>query len=71
MVQATARTLTFASGDLSLEGALHLPDDEAPSPGLPVGLQLVGRRFDEATVLRAAHAFETESGVPRPRPPVD
>ena len=39
--------------------------------GLPVGLQLVGRRFDERTVLRAAHAFETESGVARPHPPVD
>ena len=39
--------------------------------GLPVGLQLVGRRFDERTVLRAAHAFETESGVSRSRPPVD
>jgi len=26
--------------------------------GLPVGLQLVGRRFAEATVLRAAAAFE-------------
>lgn len=39
--------------------------------GLPVGLQLVGRYFQEGTVLRAAHAFETESGVPRPHPPVD
>ena len=27
--------------------------------GLPVGLQIVGRPFDEATVLRAAHAYET------------
>jgi aspartyl-tRNA(Asn)/glutamyl-tRNA(Gln) amidotransferase subunit A len=26
--------------------------------GLPVGLQIVGRRFDEGTVLRVAHAFE-------------
>jgi aspartyl-tRNA(Asn)/glutamyl-tRNA(Gln) amidotransferase subunit A len=26
--------------------------------GLPVGLQLVGRRFDDATVLRAARAYE-------------
>jgi aspartyl-tRNA(Asn)/glutamyl-tRNA(Gln) amidotransferase subunit A len=25
---------------------------------LPVGLQIVGRRFDDVTVLRAAHAFE-------------
>jgi aspartyl-tRNA(Asn)/glutamyl-tRNA(Gln) amidotransferase subunit A len=26
--------------------------------GLPIGLQIVGRRFDDATVLRAAAAFE-------------
>ena len=26
--------------------------------GLPVGLQLVGRPFEEGTVLRAAHAYE-------------
>jgi aspartyl-tRNA(Asn)/glutamyl-tRNA(Gln) amidotransferase subunit A len=29
------------------------------SDGLPVGLQLIGRRFDEAAVLRAAYAFES------------
>jgi len=28
------------------------------SDGLPIGLQIVGRRFDEATVLRASAAFE-------------
>jgi aspartyl-tRNA(Asn)/glutamyl-tRNA(Gln) amidotransferase subunit A len=28
------------------------------SEGLPVGLQLIGSRFDEASVLRAAYAFE-------------
>ncbi|UOF92250.1 Asp-tRNA(Asn)/Glu-tRNA(Gln) amidotransferase subunit GatA [Fodinisporobacter ferrooxydans] len=26
--------------------------------GLPVGLQIIGKAFDEATVLRVAHAFE-------------
>ena len=26
--------------------------------GLPVGLMLVGRHFDEMTIYRAAHAFE-------------
>jgi aspartyl-tRNA(Asn)/glutamyl-tRNA(Gln) amidotransferase subunit A len=25
---------------------------------LPIGLQLIGKPFDEATILRAAHAFE-------------
>jgi amidase len=28
--------------------------------GLPVGMMLVGRYFDEATIYRAAHAFEQE-----------
>lgn len=28
---------------------------------LPVGLQLIGRAFDEATVLRAAHAYEVNT----------
>jgi len=27
--------------------------------GLPLGLQLIGKAFDEATLLRAAHAVET------------
>ena len=27
--------------------------------GLPVGMMLIGRKFDEATVLRASQAFET------------
>lgn len=30
----------------------------AMSGGLPVGVMLTGRHYDEATVLRAAHAFE-------------
>ncbi|MBI4408673.1 MAG: Asp-tRNA(Asn)/Glu-tRNA(Gln) amidotransferase subunit GatA [Gemmatimonadetes bacterium] len=29
--------------------------------GLPVGLQLIGRAFDEATVLRAAHVYEANT----------
>jgi aspartyl-tRNA(Asn)/glutamyl-tRNA(Gln) amidotransferase subunit A len=30
--------------------------------GLPIGLQLTGRRFDESTLLRAADAYEREAG---------
>ena len=31
--------------------------------GLPVGLQLIGKAFDEATVLRAAHCYEQHAGL--------
>ena len=34
--------------------------------GLPIGLQIVGRMFDDAMVLRAARAFETLRPIPRP-----
>jgi aspartyl-tRNA(Asn)/glutamyl-tRNA(Gln) amidotransferase subunit A len=37
--------------------------------GLPVGLQLLGPHLDEATVLRAAHAFEQDLGFTA-RPPL-
>ncbi|MDA4121075.1 MAG: amidase, partial [Thaumarchaeota archaeon] len=36
--------------------------------GLPVGVQLVGKLFDEATVMRVADAFESRFG-PHPPPP--
>ena len=36
--------------------------------GLPVGLQLMAPALDEATLLRAAHAYQQVSG-PAPRPP--
>ncbi len=38
--------------------------------GLPIGLQLVGPRFSEERVLRAAHAYEQAAGWYRRRPPV-
>ncbi|MEI9415332.1 amidase [Mesorhizobium sp. Cs1321R2N1] len=38
------------------------------SEGLPIGLQLVGRYFDEMTVLRTAHAIERSGGFSIPLP---
>jgi Asp-tRNA(Asn)/Glu-tRNA(Gln) amidotransferase A subunit family amidase len=38
--------------------------------GLPVGLQIVGRRYADATVLRAAHAFEMAAPWTQRRPSV-
>jgi aspartyl-tRNA(Asn)/glutamyl-tRNA(Gln) amidotransferase subunit A len=37
--------------------------------GLPVGLQIAGRPFDELTVLQAARAYERETDWHRRRPP--
>jgi aspartyl-tRNA(Asn)/glutamyl-tRNA(Gln) amidotransferase subunit A len=52
--------------------ALGLPVVSLPcgaaADGRPLGLQIVGRPFDEATVLRLAHAVE-QAGDARPRPP--
>ncbi len=42
--------------DLTGHPALSIPCGK--SNGLPVGLMLVGRQFDDATLLRAGHAFE-------------
>jgi aspartyl-tRNA(Asn)/glutamyl-tRNA(Gln) amidotransferase subunit A len=39
--------------------------------GLPVGLQIVGRPYDEATVLRAAAAFEEARPWTHRRPPLE
>ena len=38
--------------------------------GLPIGLQLAGKPFDEVTVLRAAHAYEQATTWHNRRPPV-
>jgi aspartyl-tRNA(Asn)/glutamyl-tRNA(Gln) amidotransferase subunit A len=38
--------------------------------GLPIGLQVIGKPFDEATIFRVAGAYESARGVPRRRPEV-
>jgi aspartyl-tRNA(Asn)/glutamyl-tRNA(Gln) amidotransferase subunit A len=49
--------------------ALSLPCGFS-SGGLPIGMQIAGRPFDEPTVLRAAHAYETATDWHRRRAPV-
>jgi aspartyl-tRNA(Asn)/glutamyl-tRNA(Gln) amidotransferase subunit A len=38
---------------------------------LPIGLQVAGRPFDDATVLRVAWAYEQATPWHRERPPLD
>ena len=49
---------------------LALPCGFSPT-GLPIGAQLVGRPFDEATVLAVGHAYEQAAGWYRRRPDLD
>ena len=52
----------------------NLPALSVPSgfsaEGLPLSLQIAGKPFDEATVLRAGHAYEQAAGWHTRRPPV-
>jgi aspartyl-tRNA(Asn)/glutamyl-tRNA(Gln) amidotransferase subunit A len=54
---------------LSGDPAIVVPCGLTPA-GLPVSLQFVGRAFDEATVLRAARAYERATPWHAKRPPV-
>lgn len=48
--------------------ALSLPIGFAAN-GLPIGIQIIGRAFDEATMFRVAAALEAELGQRGERPP--
>ena len=50
--------------NLTGQPAMSVPMGTAEH-GLPVGLQIVGRRFDDDVVLRAAAAWERDAGWPR------
>ena len=38
--------------------------------GMPVGIQIAAKPFQEPLLLQVAHAFEHAAGLPRPRPAV-
>jgi aspartyl-tRNA(Asn)/glutamyl-tRNA(Gln) amidotransferase subunit A len=40
------------------------------SEGLPIGMQVIGKRFDEATILRVAYAYEQETEWHRKKPSI-
>ena len=41
------------------------------SDGLPVGLQIIGKAFDEETILRVAHCYQQHTDFHRARPALD
>ena len=44
--------------------AVSVPAGTSDTNGLPIGLQVIGRPFDEETVLRTAGVIESMSGMP-------
>ncbi len=55
------------SANLAGNPGISLPCGKT-SDGLPVGLQLIGKHFDEACVLQVAHAFEQSTDWHKRRP---
>lgn len=49
------------TADLAGIPGISVPCGETAS-GLPIGLQILGKHFDEATILRVAHAYEQARG---------
>ncbi|GAA3663306.1 amidase [Nocardioides ginsengisoli] len=68
LARGTEMLTNTAPFDITGHPACSVPAGVAG--GLPVGMMIVGKRFEDATVLRVAHAFETEvGGFPRPGRP--
>jgi amidase len=59
MQRATENMANTFPFDVTSHPALQIPC--AMNDGLPVGMMLVGRQFDETTLYRAAHAFESST----------
>lgn len=63
--QALAMIGNTAPFDVTGHPACSVP--AAPVAGLPTGLMIIGKRFDDATVLRVAHHYEQAvGGFPMP-----
>ena len=56
-MEQVANTCSF---NLTGHPAMNVPCGEFD--GLPIGMELIGRHWEEATLLRAAHAFEQAAG---------
>ncbi|OBA58897.1 hypothetical protein A5647_19065 [Mycobacterium sp. 1100029.7] len=67
-MQSYESTLAAATEQIAGLPALSVPCGFTDA-GLPIGLQIIGRAFDEATVLRVGHAYQSAVDWPR-WPPV-
>ncbi len=84
IVSPTTPTTAFKLGEVSdpltlyMNDILTVPVNMAGLPGisipcgfhagLPLGMQIIGRAFDEGTIIQAAHAFEQQNDYHTMRP---
>ncbi len=67
----------FRAGNTFIGNMTGLPAIVIPcgfttdAPKLPLGIQFYGRPFDEATLLRVSHAYESNTDWHTQRPPLD
>ncbi len=68
--EAVGNAITRYTAFFNMTGnpAISVPCGLHPT-GLPIGVQVIGRHFDEATVLRVAAAISDCDGLMVPRPP--
>jgi aspartyl-tRNA(Asn)/glutamyl-tRNA(Gln) amidotransferase subunit A len=50
---------------------ITVPCGFTQAPKLPIGLQVLGKPFDEETILRIAHAYEQSTGWHKEKPPLE
>ena len=74
-IQSKEHALTGLAGRISFTGPFNLAGTPAlsvpcgfSSTGMPIGLQIVGRPFEEETVLKLAYAFEQSTDWHSRRP---
>ena len=76
-IESKEHSLTGLAGRISFTGPFNLAGTPAISvpcgfsaAGMPMGLQIVGKAFDEETVLRVAHAYEQNTDWHNCRAPI-
>lgn len=76
-IESKEHSLTGLAGRISFTGPFNLAGTPAISvpcgfsaAGMPMGLQIVGKPFDEETLLRVAHAYEQNTDWHNCRAPI-
>ena len=76
-IESKEHSLTGLAGRISFTGPFNLAGTPAISvpcgfsaAGMPMGLQIVGKPFDEETVLKVAHAYEQNTDWHNCRAPI-